>query len=102
MDGWDNYGAEPAPASNSSGEGLLAKWKKEDDVHGGTCTNPEMCCHGVCADELEATLRAIRAETVEKWREAAKHESRNLVKHALLSSANELDTVLKKRIGESK
>ena len=100
--------ATPVPATNSSGEGLLAKWRKFE--------HPIVCA---CADELEATLRAIRDETVEKWRKeverqmalADQSEAAELPVIAKMLRAcagdknycaDRLDAVLSKRIEESK
>jgi hypothetical protein len=40
---------------------LVKRWRESDDIHGGICTNPDLCCHGVCADELECVTASFTA-----------------------------------------
>lgn len=40
-------------------KGLIHKWRKEDDLNGGLCRNVNLCCHGVCAHELEQCLALV-------------------------------------------
>ena len=35
---------------------LIKNWRNQDETIGGSCENPNFCCHGICADELEALL----------------------------------------------
>jgi hypothetical protein len=43
----------------------IEEWKQQDDTRGGACGNTDLCCHGVCIDELAALLAAHPAEPSE-------------------------------------